>query len=198
MPSCEQEPGQEASLCSGLIEEDKLTSSCHNMKWTLFNFPPLPLASSACFTPAPLEACRGMPPVSSPLADTEIAAILCARPGDYDSYLLSGCFPLSCLLAGKPSRGGDPGPRERCQVWASNLRCCLSRLNDSFETHLLDAGAKRETEREMERGKPGDILKECDADLAALVSLLFLFFPSWKCVWQQYLQSEEFLRRSLC
>lgn len=137
MPSCEQEPGQGASLCSGLIEEDKLTSSCHNMKWTLFNFPPLPLASSACFTPPPLEACRGMPPVSSPLADTEIAAILCARPGDYDSYLLSGCFPLSCLLAGKPSRGGDPGPRERCQVWASNLRCCLSRLNDSFETHFF-------------------------------------------------------------
>lgn len=27
----------------------------------------------------------------------------------------------------------------------------------------------------MERGKPGDVLKECDADLAALVSLLFLF-----------------------
>lgn len=35
----------------------------------------------------------------------------------------------------------------------------------------------------MERGKPGDILKECDADLAALVSLLFLFFPLMKmCV----------------
>lgn len=132
--------------------------------------------------PPPLEARTGMPPVSSPLADTEIAAILCARPGDYDSYLLSGCFPLSCLLAGKPSRGGDPGPRECCQVWASNLRCCLSRLNDSFQTHLLDAGAKRETEREMERGKPGDILKECEKratmlTLRHLSGFCFFFFP---------------------
>lgn len=27
-----------------------------------------------------------------------------------------------------------------------NLRCCFSRLNDSSETHLLDVGARRETE----------------------------------------------------
>lgn len=32
-----------------------------------------------------------------------------------------------------------------------NLMCCFSRLNDSLETHLLDIGAQRETERRSQK-----------------------------------------------
>lgn len=44
----------------------------------------------------------------------------------------------------KAPRGDDPGPQRHAKSVGVNLRCCLTCLSDSSETHFLDVCARRE------------------------------------------------------